>query len=356
MVENAKKPPIKKYLPLFFVLAMLIVVIILIYVSLDQKNKCFTNTAKIFETQVSQTLCGDDAEKAAALAKEKISNLEDKISYKIEGSDIERLNNAAGDQWVELSEETIEILGKLIGVSKISSGVIDPTVLPLMLLWNFNGEQVYNPAADEIKNLLPYVDYNNIKINHGVNRVKIENKMTQITFDAVKKGAACKAAIDVYKDSKIDYGIVCVGETVGLYGSKHDGSPWKISIKNPFNDQDKNIAAIKVKDGFVSTFGAKEDKIKVDGKIYNKVLNAKTGYPAENGMVCVTVLHSDPIIADALAQLCCILGKDESQDILSHYSAEAVFVDKEKNIYGTKNIELNITVMDETYMLKSMGM
>ena len=154
---------------------------------------------------------------------------------------------------------------------------------------------------------------------------------------------------------KVDYGVVSIGGTVGVYGEKPDSSLWKIAVKAPFalDKEDSRIAHIKIKEGYVATFGLKEDKINMNGAFKNKILDLRNGYPVENDIELVSVLHPDAIVASALAQICCVLNKEESLEILNYYGAEAIFVYNDKNIYITPKIRENCSIIDSSYFINN---
>lgn len=344
----------KTYIPLFFFMFTIVMCIVAGYAFVEQTDKSFTNTSTAMGVQIHQMLCGGNAEFAAKKVREKIQDLENKISYDIGESDVEKINNGAGEKWIKASPETINALDKFINISKKSRGTIDPTVLPLISIWGFDCGVPKYPEQDLIEKTLKDVDYRDIKINRDVGRVKIENKNGAITLKQIEKGIACSAATDIYKELNVDYGVISVGGTVGVYGKKPDNSLWKVSIRDPFiwDKEDSRVAHIKVKDGYVATFGLKCDKININGVLKNKILNIKTEKPIENNIASVSILHSDAIVASALSQICYILDKKDSLDILNYYGAEAVFVYENKEIYITPKLKENFNILDNSYTLQ----
>lgn len=331
-----------------------IVAVITVYMVIEHKDKSFTNTSLIMGLQVHQMVYGNDSELAVSRAREKLEEIEDKLSFDIDGSDIDKINGGAGEKWVKSSSETINSLDKFISISKNSHGIIDPTILPLVLSWGFNTSNAKFPDQDEIASNVNKINYRDIKINHEVNRVKIDNQSSAITLKQIEKGVACSEAIEIYKNLRVDYGIISVGGVVGVYGTKPDSSLWKISVRDPFvwEREDTKIAAIKVKKGFVASFGVRDDKININGLDRNKVLSTKTGYPIENDIALVSVLHDDAVVAEALSHICCNLGWDNSLQILNYYGAEAIFVYNDRSICVTPKIKENFNIIDSSYMLK----
>lgn len=352
-MKKTEKAAMKIYLPLFALLIIVIVSAIVVYIRIEQKGKLFTGTSSMMGVQVRQTLYGDDAEQASERARERVQYLEDRISHNIDGSDIERVNSGAGEKWVRSSPETIETMDKLLNVSRMSRGILDPTVLPIMMLWGFDGSAGYIPGKSEIDRLLLNVDYRDIRFNRDVGRIKLDNRAAALTLKQVEKGAACREAISVYKDLKIKYGVVSIGGAVGVYGEKPDKAPWKISVRDPFrgNGEETGIAAVRIYKGYAVTFGGRDDKIDVGGVQCNKEIDVRTGKPVDNAVVSVTVLHPDAVIASALAHVCSIMDRFDSFEMLNYYGAEAIFIYNNKDIYATPNIRDGFTIINSDYKL-----
>lgn len=352
-MKKSESREIKTYIIMFVILITVIVSVITIYLSMDQSHKSFIGSASSMGTKIHQNIYGDNPEEISILAKESADRLEDYISYEIDGSDIDRINSGAGHKWVKSDDSTISILERVIDVASRSKGTFDPSSLPIISLWGIESENVKKPTDKEISETLKNVNYKNIKINHDTGRIKLENSKSSITLSHVQKGAACESIINIYKKSKIKYGIVSVGGTVGVIGVKPGQSYWKISIKNPFKSSNDgtNIAVIKINKGFVSSFGTDEDKIDLEGQRINSLIDLRSGRPIKNDIASVVIVHSDAVISNALCRICAILGRDESAEILNYYGAEAIFIYDNKTIYVTPNIRQHFSVTDSEYSM-----
>ena len=78
-----------------------------------------------------------------------------------------------------------------------------------------------------------------------------------------------------------------------------------------------------------------------DGKRYHHILDARTGYPADSGLMSVTVIGEDSTLCDALSTVGFILGLDEGMELLNNYNVMAIFVDNQKNVYYNDKSILN---------------
>ena len=72
--------------------------------------------------------------------------------------------------------------------------------------------------------------------------------------------------------------------------------------------------------------------------MYHHLLDPKTGYPAESGLVSVTVCSDNGALSDCLATACFVLGYEESLALLEGFGAQAVFVDEGGEITCTEGL------------------
>ena len=90
--------------------------------------------------------------------------------------------------------------------------------------------------------------------------------------------------------------------------------------------------------GFLSTSGSYEKQFEEDGVTYHHILDPKTGYPAESGLVGVTIWSDSGVLSDALSTACFVLGMEESLPLLEQFDSGAVFITEDHQIYVTENL------------------
>lgn len=308
----------------------------------------YTVTTFSMGSYVQQTVYGADKEEAARLAANAVAELEDLISWRKGESDVALLNEKAGDEFVSLDPRTEEVLSVCLDVCEASGGAFDVTIAPVSRLWNFD-EDPHVPDSAMIEKFVQYVDYTTFSLlDDGTAALRKYN--TALDMGAVGKGAACDEAVKSYAESGVSRAIVAVGGSVGVYGEKPFAKPWTIAVRDPAGDG--SLGTLAIFDGFVSTSGSYEKCFTEDGVTYHHLLDPQTGYPAESGLVSVTVKSSGGALSDALSTACFVLGLDKSLPVLEKFGAEAIFITEDDEIFVTKGLSEAFSLSLDAYRLE----
>lgn len=262
-----------------------------------------------------------------------INQLEDVISCNKSGTLISSLNETHSIT----SNEISDVLNTCNTLSADTDGAFDITIGNVSSLWGFGTEKQKLPKESEIKKALKTVDYKKLQVSGG--KITSANRQ-KVDLGAVGKGYACdmvKAYLE--KNSDVKGAVISVGGSILAYGKRNAlSSKWRIAIKDP-RDENSFLGTIKLKEGFVSTSGDYEKYFEKNGKRYHHILDARTGCPADSGLISVTIVSDSGLLSDALSTACFILGKEDGMALADKYGASAVFVDSEKNISTVGDIE-----------------
>lgn len=326
-------------LALACVLAVILLVLVLLWSRYSEAANRLETTGFAMGSFVQQTVYGPGGQEASDAALQAVTDLENKISWRVEDSDIARLNDEAGSEWIDIDPETAELLLLCLDVAEQSGGVYDPTVLPISKLWNFDDGDAFSPPSQEtIDRFLPYVNYEDLRVKEDESSASLKYHYMGVDLGSIGKGAGCDTAVASYASSGISGAIAAVGGSVGVYGEKPDGTPWSITVRNPYSSDDGEeiLGVMEMEEGFVSTSGSYEKQCEVDGVVYHHLINADTGWPEDNELVSVTVYTKDSgALSDLLATAAFLLGPDEGQALLESYGAEGIFVFRDKTVLVT---------------------
>ena len=319
-----------------------------------------TLTTYAMGSYIQQTVYGAGAEEAAQQASSAVTELENLISWRVEDSDIATLNQEAGGEFQDIDPQTWDILNTALQVCQASGGAFDITIAPISWLWDFDDEP-HLPQASTIESLLLAVDYTQLSLQEdGTAALRssssaldlgaaLQTQDTALDLGAVGKGAACDAAVAAYQEAGVERAVVSVGGSVGVYGEKPFGQKWQVSVRNP--DTDGALGVLSVSSGFLSTSGSYEKQFTEDGVTYHHILDPDTGYPAESGLLSVTVWSSSGALSDALSTACFVLGLEDSLPLLEQFDSQALFITQERQIYLTSGLEDAFTLSSGDYTL-----
>ena len=274
------------------------------------------------------------------------------LSWRKEGSDLYTLNQrgAGKDGW-KPEQWTYGYLEKVLELSEKSGGAFDPTLGAVSALWNLGTDSPYIPKKAEIDKLLENTGWENIRME---DKTVYLDSGVQLDLGAVGKGIGCDEARKLLEKTDAQAAVVAVGGSIQLYGEKADQKPWKVGITNPRKEDGEAYLGILTLDGTcsVSTSGDYEKYVIEDGIRYHHILNPETGYPADSGLISVTIVSEDGWLGDGLSTACFVLGYEKSKELLEEYGAEAVFVTADKDVLVTDGLKEAFELTDEAYQLK----
>ena len=215
---------------------------------------------------------------------------------------IDKINKNNG-KFVQVNEETVNLLEKVVHFSEIMNGEYDITIMPLIKLWGFYKENSdKNPENLEIKKIKKLVDYKKIIIDKKNLKVKIDKNQEIITGSFIKAYAIDKA-IQKMKELKINDAIINAGGSsiVAINGwgiivenpelekkllKNDDGKILKITKeKYEGNDEYNDLFEIEIKDLTYSTSNQVNTFLEIDGEKYGHIISPKTGFPAKNKQI-----------------------------------------------------------------------
>lgn len=276
------------------------------------------------------------------------------LSWRDAGSDIGKINGQAGEGKVPVDEQTKGYLEESLGIAEKSQGAFDPTIGELSVLWDVEAENPRIPGDKEINQCLQNSGYEKIRMgsDDGRDWVELEDRCS-IDLGAVGKGIGCDETAKFLKeDDRVEGAVIAVGGSILTLGSKPDETSWKVAVRDPRGDQEDLLGVLDLEgENYVSTSGDYEKYFMQDGKRYHHILDPSTGYPADNGLISVTVLGENGLVSDGLSTACFVLGMEKGAELLEEYQAEGIFVNEEKQVYVTEGLAENFELVASGYIV-----
>ncbi|MBQ5992046.1 MAG: FAD:protein FMN transferase [Clostridia bacterium] len=244
------------------------------------------------------------------------------LSKTIVGSDVWNLNRANGDP-VEVNPETADLLRLAIEIGERSGGAFDVTIAPLSGMWDFSANEPVVPDQAALQEAAKRVDYRNIVVEG--NTVTLKNG-AEIDLGGIAKGYIADRVADYLREQGVTSACINMGGNVVTIGTKPDGSPWSIGVRDPNGTPEQSEEVLKLSDATVVTSGNYERFFEIDGVRYHHILDPKTGMPVANGLASVTIVGTSSALCDALSTACFVLGEEGSKKLLAGYGIHAIFL------------------------------
>ena len=323
-VKRGKKMKFKSFAK-FICITFCALLSCLVFSSCSEKKVSQTEFA--MNTVISITAYGDKADEAVKASFDEVKRIEKLLSCHIADSEISKVNKMAHINPVEVSTETADVLKKALSVCEKTNGAFDMSTKPLSDLWNIKAENPKVPADEELKNILSFVGYENISLDG--NFVSFKKEGLQIDLGGAAKGYCADRVKDVLKSFGIKNALIDLGGNIYALGKNEQGKNWRIGLQKPGGQRGEYFSIEELSGKTAVTSGSYERYFEKNGKIYHHIMDRKTGYPADSGLISVTVISKNSFEADMLSTAIFVMGEEEFEKIKSEFDFEKyITVDK----------------------------
>ena len=290
-----------------------------------------TATFFAMDTAMDFTVYGDAAllDEAETL----IGSLEEQVSVTDEHSDIYAIDHTGSGS---LSGNAAELMEQALELCRRTGGALDISVYPIVQAWGFTTGSYQVPDEETIQSLLPLVDYTQIQYDAATGVVTLPEGM-EIDLGSVAKGYAGQLAAQMLREHGVQSALLNLGGNVQTVGTKPDGSPWQIGIKDPQGED--AMMVLSVEDQAVVTSGGYERYFEQDGQTYWHIMDPFTGRPADSGLLSVTIVGDEGVVCDGLSTALFVMGLEKAADLWAQSGDfEAVFVTASGEVYITEGL------------------
>lgn len=230
-------------------------------------------------------------------------------------------------------KETVELVKTLLSYNKKTDGAYDFSMKKQSDLWGFSKQKLNIP--EEIN----FESFGADKVIATENEVKLEG--VELDFGGVMKGYVTDKMAEYLTKNKIKEAVLNLGGNVYAKGSH------KIGIQDP--EEKDVLCSVEVTDKAVVTAGVYQRFLTDEnGRKYHHILNPKTGYPANSGLISVSIIGKSATECDVLATAFLVLGIDKSMEISENFEDIEIIFITDDCIYYTDGLEEKIEFLKET--------
>jgi thiamine biosynthesis lipoprotein len=270
----------------------------------------------------------------AAAVLDWVGKFEAKFSRFQPDSHVSRINAAAGKEWVDTDAWMEELLDIADGLFTRTNGILDPTMLPLLKVWNWKEVHSKLPEKVAVKAALDLTGW--LKIQRRPGAIYLPEAGMGLDFGGFGKEYAVDNLVKIARLHGINDALVDLGRDIFAIGGNGTHPFWHIGIEDGINPG-KCWGGLAISDKAVCASGDYARFFTHNGVRYGHILDPRTGWPVSNGMRAVTVVSNSCLEAGIYSTAVFVLGNREGLHLASLARGVEVCTQSANGIDGSRD-------------------
>lgn len=252
-----------------------------------------------------------------------MARLEGLLSRHRRDTPVGRLN--ATGRLHEAPAELLAVLREAGALAAASGGAFDPTVAPLLGLYERAFTETGRPPRDEdIRAARALVDHRGVSIDGRA--IAFARPGMSITLDGIAKGFIVDRTIDVLVGRGAERVLVDAGGDMATGGSGSSADPWTVAVQDPHRERG-SVGVLRLGGECIATSGDYMRSFTLDRRFHH-IVDPRTGRSPE-ALSSVSVVAPSAMVADGLSTTLMVLGPERGLELLARYEdAEGLVVTK----------------------------
>ncbi len=211
------------------------------------------------------------------------------------------------------------------------------------------------PGQGEIDALLENVDYRRVHIAEGEPPTATVPEGTELDLSGLAEGYAGDRAAALLREAGVASALLDLGSSIRAVGAKPDGTGWSIAVPDPAGTG--NLGILTLADQAVASVGISQQYFEDgSGNRWWPVIDPADGYPADNGLLSVTVVGDEGLYCAALARALFVLGPEEAESFWrAHQDFEMILVTDRETVRVTPGLSEGFEQVSRTYLLETIN-
>ncbi len=274
-------------------------------------------------------------------AKTFIDECEQRFSRFLPASEITELNRSAG-QWINVSEELLEMLQLAVKYHAETAGIFDPTILADLkrIGYDRSMDDIQTHGVMNIASASKNAERSSpagIEFDTSNGRVRLPPGL-EVDLNGIAKAWIVERAATLLRQY-VDVCAVSAGGDILFIGCPADGMDWDVYLEDPRNST-QMLAQLHLSQGAVATSSITKRSWMQGQHVRHHIIDPRTGEPAETEWLSVTVICPTIIEADVFAKAILIGGSAYAQAILrTHPAMHFIAVDASGSLVGSPHFK-----------------
>lgn len=286
------------------------------------------NAVTVYDTDT------DTATAALTAVRERVLSMDQTMSLFRKDSEISEINRMAGIRPVAVHPDTLAVIASGIRLGKQTKGAFSLTAGPLNLLWKNAMKSGVLPDNDAVRNAGKRVRHGRVIIDTADRTVFLSRPGMMLDLGGIAKGYAVDVSASILRSFGIRHALISFGGSIRVLGESRT-----VGVQNPFQETGVSFGELDLPDSqAVVTNGSYEQQRLLEGHRCHHIIDPRTGWPTESGLVSVTLTGRNATVLDALATGAFVLGAKKSVPILRKTGIEGIFVFEDGTVRTTEGM------------------
>ncbi len=305
-----------------------------------------SRTEQVLWTTCTITLYDHEAQSTLDAAFQRLREIHGRMSVNLPGSELDAIAASAGRAPVPVTDDVLRVTSRALELARLSNGLFDPTVGPLVRVWKIDREHPDVPKASDIARARALVNWRDVVVDEARRTIFLRRPGMELDLGGLVKGYAADEAVRILAARNVRSAIVDLGGDIYAMGTNSTGQPWRIGVQNPNGERGTFIGIARVIDRSVATSGIYEHYFIKAGKRYHHLMDTQTGYPVDNGLESVTVVTKSAMDADGLGLALFTMGKTAGLELGRRLGLGVIMIDTAHKVYVTPETKEFFTITD----------
>jgi thiamine biosynthesis lipoprotein len=268
-----------------------------------------SETRNMLGTYVTLTVVAESEPKARAdiaAGFERIAELDAILSAHRADSELARLNERAGREPVKVSDALYRAVEAGVIWNTRTQGAFDIACAPLLELWRKCGQLDRLPTPEELAQARSLGGAGRIVLDPTAHTVRFPIAGMRLDLGGHGKGFIADEVEKLFLKRGVRNALISMAGDIRATGRSAQGRPWRVGVQDPRRPE-AIITTLELTDRSVSTSGAYERFVEIQGKRYSHIVDPRTGQTA-GGVASDTVIGPDTTTTDVLDTGLNVLG------------------------------------------------
>lgn len=268
-----------------------------------------------------------------------LTRFETKFSRFRPDSLVSRINAAAGREWVAVDAEMERMLDLAESVHRLTGGLLDAAMLPLLRVWDWRQARERLPVAEAVEAARLLSDWAKVRREPG--RVRLTEVGMGLDFGGFGKEFAVDQIVDIGRRHGLTDLLVDLGHDLVALGGNGRHPFWHVGMQDGVHPE-RCCGGLAISGLAVCASGDYARRFEHNGVRYGHILDKRTGWPVRHGLRAVTVVAENCMVAGIHSTSAFILGLREGRDFVEAAPGVEACLQDDRGLLLTRNFHRHL--------------